>query len=84
MFVNYLGSLRNSDGLKGFNLEVIDLPREKDIAKMRVAIAILEDDHGEVLTGVEYCTDLYSRETCIEFHNLLNDELISLVKFDED
>ena len=84
LFVNYLGSLRNSDGLKGFNPEVIDLPREKDIAKMRVSIAILEDDNGEVLTGVEYCTDLYSRETCIEFHNLLNEELISLVKFDED
>lgn len=83
LFVNYLGSLRNSDGLKDFNPEPIDLPREKDIAKMRVAIAILEDDNGEILTGVEYCTDLYTRETCIEFHNLLNEELISLVKFNE-
>ncbi len=81
LFVNYLGSLRNSDGLKDFNPEVIDLPREKDIAKMRVAIAILEDENGEVLTGVEYCTDLYTRETCIDFHKLLNEELISLVKY---
>lgn len=83
LFVNYLGSLRNSDGLKDFNPEVIDLPREKDIAKMRVAIAILEDDDGAVLTGVEYCTDLYSRETSFEFHDLLNKELMSLVKFDD-
>lgn len=83
LFVNYLGSLRNSDGLKEFNPEPIDLPREKDIAKMRVAIAILEDDNGEVLTGVEYCTDLYSRETSIEFHKLLNEEFTSLVKFED-
>lgn len=81
LFVNYLGSLRNSDGLKDFNPKVIDLPREKDIAKMRVAIAILEDDNGAVLTGVEYCTDLYSRETSLKFHDLLNKELMSLIKF---
>ena len=80
LFVNYLGSLRNLDGFKYFKSELMDIPRKMDKAKMRVAIAIMEDENGEILTGVEYCSTMYSRETAVKFHELLNKEFSSLVK----
>ena len=79
LFVNYLGVLRNAEDLQYFKPELIDLPREKDIAKMRMALAVLESENGEILTGVEYCSSLYSQETAVKFHELLNDALISIV-----
>ena len=59
---------------------MMDIPRKLDTAKMRVAIAIMEDENGEILTGVEYCSSMYSREAAVKFHELLNEEFISLVK----
>ena len=79
LFVNYLGALRNAEELQYFKPKIIDLPRKNDIAKMRLAIAVLESENGEILTGVEYCSSLYSQETAVKFHELLNDALISIV-----
>ncbi|AMD17809.1 hypothetical protein TL18_07125 [Methanobrevibacter sp. YE315] len=80
LFVNYLGKLRNSEGFQYFKPELMEVPRERDIAKMRVAIAVMEDENDEILTGVEYCSSMYSKENAVEFHELLNKEFISLVK----
>lgn len=79
LFINYLGALRNAEELQYFKPKTIDLPRKNDIAKMRMAIAVLESENGEILTGVEYCSSLYSQETAVKFHELLNDALISIV-----
>lgn len=81
LFVNYLGSLRNIESFQYFEHELVDIPRKLDTAKMRVAIAVMEDENGEILTGVEYCSSMYSRDAAVKFHELLNEEFISLVKY---